>query len=99
MDIFVDNSFKGLFVDLLADYTQLKKSPKVQTIQLSPQTLSLVEQKEIVFPILPLLVDDSKKKYTSPLSIALYLLERSHTKHLLLGQSKDDYLTVRTWNN
>jgi len=96
MDIFIDNTYKSLFLDLLADYLQLTKSSKVQTIHLSPATLSLVAQKDITFPSLPLLVDESKKKYTSTLSIAIHLLEKSRTKHLLLGQSKDDFLTVRS---
>lgn len=95
MDIFLDNSYKSFFVGLLADYLQLTKSSKVQAIHLSSQSLALVDQKDITFPALPLLVDDAKKKFTSALSIALYLVEKSRTKHLLIGQTKDDLLTVR----
>jgi len=94
MDIFTDTTYKSFFVNLLTDYLQLSKSAKVQTIQLSPATLALVGQKEITFPSLPLVVDESKKKFTSTLSIAIHLLEKSRTKHLLLGQSKDDFLTT-----
>ena len=98
MDLFVDNTSKGFFLDLLINYVQLTQNSKVQIIRLSPQSLSLVESKEITFPALPLLIDDAKKKYTSPLAIALYILEKSRTKHLLLGQSKDDFLTVITFS-
>ena len=95
MDLFLDNTYKGFFLELLADYLQLKITSNLNTIKLSPQSLSLVDQKEITFPALPLLVEESKKKFTSALSIALFLVEKSRTKHLLVGQTKDDLLTVK----
>ncbi len=94
MDLFLDTSFKSLFLELLADYLQLIKAKKVKPIKLSTQTLSLVSEKEITFPALPLLVDVSSQKLSSPLSIALSFLESTFTKDLLIGSKKEDLQAV-----
>jgi hypothetical protein len=94
MDLFLDDSNKGFFLDLLANYLQLVKSKKVKPIRLSSETLKLVSDKEITFPNLPLLVESSTKKYSNALSISLALLEHSFSKDLLVGTKKEDYQAV-----
>lgn len=94
MDLFLDTTFKSLFLELLGDYLQLIKGKKIKPIKLSPQTLAFVSEKEITFPALPLLVESTGQKLVSPLSIALSFLDTTFTKDLLIGSNKEDLLAV-----
>jgi hypothetical protein len=94
MDLFLDTTFKSFFLELLADYLQLVKAKKIKPIKLSPQTLTLVSDKQITFPALPLLVDITGQTLSSPVSIALSFLEATFTKDLLIGSKKEDLIGV-----
>lgn len=95
MDLILDSTFRGLFLELVSNYLQLVKEKKVNPIRLSSETLKLVSDKEITFPSLPLLVVGGGKTLRSALSISLHFLDITYTKDILAGSKKEEQLSVK----
>jgi hypothetical protein len=66
----------------------------VNIIRLSKASLKLVEDKEITFPSLPLLVLEDGKKLSTVISIAFHFVELIFAKDLFVGSTKQEHIAV-----
>lgn len=93
MDLFLDNTYQSLYVELLAKYTKLAQRKHVNVLKLS-SSLKSVSEGLIKIPTVPMLTDLSGKSYSSALSITYYLTELMMIKDVLVGRTKQDELQV-----
>jgi hypothetical protein len=76
MELFIDDSWKGFFLDLFTFYLKLQQNKDVQLVKLSGGALDLLKNGQMVLPNVPCLITKDKGSLDKAPFIAQYLADK-----------------------
>ena len=95
MELFVDNSWEGFFLDLVSFYLKAQQSGTVKLVNLSPGALKLLGSGAFALPNVPCLITPDKGSLGNAPFIAQYLAEKAGAKSILFGEGMANTFNVR----
>ena len=88
MELFVDSSYEGLFLDLFSFYLQQQQNKAVSLINLSSGALKAISKGSIILPGIPCLIQEDGSSLLSAPFIAEYLAGLVGARDVFFGKSK-----------